>query len=144
GILRTLGAGLGFQANIAIRPRLGRTPDDVHLVLAIGDDLDVTVALRTHRYEADAAIFLARRLLANARLRPGGSFDHTDIAIRRHLEGDVAAISHQADIAVATGLGRRQRCPPDRKSTRLNSSHVAISYAVFCLKKKTPPGAVRV
>src|SRR5439155_10084339 len=26
----------------------------------------------------------------------------------------------------------------DRKSTRLNSSHVATSYAVFCLKKKTP------
>ena len=25
---------------------------------------------------------------------------------------------------------------PDRKSTRLNSSHVVISYAVFCLKKK--------
>src|SRR5262245_63969493 len=32
------------------------------------------------------------------------------------------------------------RCPgdekPDRKSTRLNSSHLGISYAVFCLKKK--------
>src|SRR5690625_6586507 len=28
--------------------------------------------------------------------------------------------------------------PGDRKSTRLNSSHVAISYAVFCLKKKRP------
>src|SRR5690625_6477362 len=28
------------------------------------------------------------------------------------------------------------RCSQDRKSTRLNSSHVAISYAVFCLKKK--------
>src|SRR5690625_5701044 len=27
----------------------------------------------------------------------------------------------------------------DRKSTRLNSSHVAISYAVFCLKKKKTP-----
>src|SRR5699024_12425130 len=27
----------------------------------------------------------------------------------------------------------------DRKSTRLNSSHVSISYAVFCLKKKTAP-----
>src|SRR5690625_6889864 len=27
--------------------------------------------------------------------------------------------------------------PGDRKSTRLNSSHVAISYAVFCLKKKS-------
>src|SRR3989442_2063653 len=28
------------------------------------------------------------------------------------------------------------RAPGDRKSTRLNSSHVRISYAVFCLKKK--------
>src|SRR5256884_4227076 len=28
------------------------------------------------------------------------------------------------------------RCPGDRKSTRLNSSHGYISYAVFCLKKK--------
>src|SRR5438876_9175754 len=28
------------------------------------------------------------------------------------------------------------RIPPDRKSTRLNSSHPSISYAVFCLKKK--------
>src|SRR5256885_7343084 len=27
----------------------------------------------------------------------------------------------------------------DRKSTRLNSSHLVISYAVFCLKKKIPP-----
>src|SRR5690554_7721228 len=31
---------------------------------------------------------------------------------------------------------RRRLGPPDRKSTRLNSSHVRISYAVFCLKKK--------
>src|SRR5437870_6879236 len=31
----------------------------------------------------------------------------------------------------------RNRVVLDRKSTRLNSSHVAISYAVFCLKKKT-------
>src|SRR5437868_13156490 len=29
-----------------------------------------------------------------------------------------------------------RRCHSDRKSTRLNSSHVSISYAVFCLKKK--------
>src|SRR5439155_14787045 len=34
----------------------------------------------------------------------------------------------------AEGPGPRYRS--DRKSTRLNSSHVAISYAVFCLKKK--------
>src|SRR5699024_12593172 len=36
-----------------------------------------------------------------------------------------------------TGTGRSsQGGPRDRKSTRLNSSHVSISYAVFCLKKK--------
>src|SRR5215510_16105911 len=36
------------------------------------------------------------------------------------------------------GRGHNLRCLEcgDRKSTRLNSSHVAISYAVFCLKKK--------
>src|SRR5690606_41737141 len=34
------------------------------------------------------------------------------------------------------GLRRRRR-RRDRKSTRLNSSHVKISYAVFCLKKKS-------
>src|SRR5437870_9702575 len=33
--------------------------------------------------------------------------------------------------------GGPQAAERDRKSTRLNSSHVAISYAVFCLKKKT-------
>src|SRR5256885_2532399 len=35
------------------------------------------------------------------------------------------------------GAGKRWR---DRKSTRLNSSHLVISYAVFCLKKKKRAG----
>src|SRR5438309_7824942 len=41
-------------------------------------------------------------------------------------------------VASALYLSRLQRraCSPDRKSTRLNSSHSSISYAVFCLKKK--------
>src|SRR5690625_6065670 len=40
--------------------------------------------------------------------------------------------------AMAVQLGTFEPRPvrEDRKSTRLNSSHVAISYAVFCLKKK--------
>src|SRR2546426_8332571 len=33
-------------------------------------------------------------------------------------------------------LGIAETCYLDRKSTRLNSSHLVISYAVFCLKKK--------
>src|SRR6266508_6403035 len=46
--------------------------------------------------------------------------------------------SHQCHLGFhAFGRNRRHEwiCR-DRKSTRLNSSHVAISYAVFCLKKK--------
>src|SRR3989442_3170586 len=39
-------------------------------------------------------------------------------------------------IAILDPAGRRGR---DRKSTRLNSSHVRISYAVFCLKQKKTP-----
>src|SRR5207249_12293864 len=38
------------------------------------------------------------------------------------------------DFVIATGVQRSVR-DLDRKSTRLNSSHVSISYAVFCLKK---------
>src|SRR5437870_6270950 len=45
--------------------------------------------------------------------------------LRRTVENAGLVVSN-----VSTGL-------QDRKSTRLNSSHVAISYAVFCLKKKT-------
>src|SRR2546430_12017380 len=45
--------------------------------------------------------------------------------------------SHQEAIAKANSLTK------DRKSTRLNSSHSQISYAVFCLKKKTP-SAIRI
>src|SRR5438034_6075013 len=38
--------------------------------------------------------------------------------------------------AASAGAGARTRQAGDRKSTRLNSSHTVISYAVFCLKKK--------
>src|SRR2546426_7898179 len=38
---------------------------------------------------------------------------------------------------LAAGQDRRERIVEDRKSTRLNSSHLVISYAVFCLKKNT-------
>src|SRR2546427_4634362 len=45
---------------------------------------------------------------------------------RRAGDGHAAAAAEDADLAPCT----------DRKSTRLNSSHSQISYAVFCLKKK--------
>src|SRR3712207_8348006 len=48
----------------------------------------------------------------------------------RGLRSVLAAAHATAPRALASAL------PPDRKSTRLNSSHANISYAVFCLKKK--------
>src|SRR5690606_41806803 len=44
------------------------------------------------------------------------------------------AFDYQRKMVVSTVVGYRN--DRDRKSTRLNSSHVKISYAVFCLKKK--------
>src|SRR5947209_17301016 len=43
---------------------------------------------------------------------------------------------HEDGHRPARGSGNRAGRWPDRKSTRLNSSHANISYAVFCLKKK--------
>src|SRR5256885_11700951 len=55
--------------------------------------------------------------------RPGGPAE-----IAPALVADLRAPACEAEIEV--------RCWRDRKSTRLNSSHLVISYAVFCLKKK--------
>src|SRR3712207_7222648 len=60
-------------------------------------------------------------------------------ADRRGLAGAVGAARDGADEAHArrgAADGARRRRAEDRKSTRLNSSHANISYAVFCLKKK--------
>src|SRR3712207_8041735 len=43
----------------------------------------------------------------------------------------------QGDQGDLTGQAGHPQVAEDRKSTRLNSSHANISYAVFCLKKKT-------
>src|SRR5579864_4472005 len=45
----------------------------------------------------------------------------------------VAAAAARADVRAGAAAGRGERRALDRKSTRLNSSHMSISYAVFCL-----------
>src|SRR3712207_7443581 len=54
------------------------------------------------------------------------------VAATTPVSGTYAALLGFAAMLVLIGL----RMPVDRKSTRLNSSHANISYAVFCLKKK--------
>src|SRR5256885_4338881 len=52
--------------------------------------------------------------------------------LRQHQGRRVAAHDSRGLVGKLPGIER----PQDRKSTRLNSSHLVISYAVFCLKKK--------
>src|SRR5699024_11491782 len=78
---------------------------------------------------------------------------HYDIAVRAGLH--CSPLAHQTLATTEQGIVRASLGPfnteqevdrflqaieeiADRKSTRLNSSHVSISYAVFCLKKKNP------
>src|SRR5207253_10750877 len=49
---------------------------------------------------------------------------------------DRPLVDHRQHARVAQAERAGERVGLDRKSIRLNSSHVAISYAVFCLKKK--------
>src|SRR5690606_40411654 len=65
---------------------------------------------------------------------------HALLRERRSLERRLLALAHYLLCKVRDGRSPgafhiRRPCT-DRKSTRLNSSHVKISYAVFCLKKK--------
>src|SRR5690606_41770481 len=54
----------------------------------------------------------------------------------RHLPRTRRAAGRAVRQEAVPPLQAVRRVPRDRKSTRLNSSHVKISYAVFCLKKK--------
>src|SRR5205814_4711758 len=67
----------------------------------------------------------------------------SDLSDRRRRAGESRASSTwrrssggRRKVAIEAMLMIKQNHPADRKSTRLNSSHLGISYAVFCLKKK--------
>src|SRR5256885_9726610 len=65
---------------------------------------------------------------------------HDALPIYRSRGGDAALVERRAELPREIERLRLRDARPardqDRKSTRLNSSHLVISYAVFCLKKK--------
>src|SRR5688572_31541257 len=67
-------------------------------------------------------------------------FPYTTLFRSRHSQKACASSERQRETARSTAPRLPGRCGEsrgaDRKSTRLNSSHSQISYAVFCLKKK--------
>src|SRR5690348_17807930 len=66
---------------------------------------------------------------------PSGSETWGKVSENRTIYGDLVVMIDVAAFMITIGT-------LDRKSTRLNSSHPSISYAVFCLKKKTQRVAV--
>src|SRR5256885_7101203 len=59
------------------------------------------------------------------------------------IKSVIAVMAAAVVVVLAAGAWESwQRFNADRKSTRLNSSHLVISYAVFCLKKKKDQGRV--
>src|SRR3712207_8242882 len=85
-------------------------------------------------------VFLMIRRPPRSTLFPYTTLFRSAVArrVERHLVRADAEAAHRDE---AVGRGQRLRrelgAGADRKSTRLNSSHANISYAVFCLKKKT-------
>src|SRR5256885_12591555 len=63
-------------------------------------------------------------------------FPYTTLFRSIRLQNDAVLTYLRTLTTDAQGKAVLTDLPPDRKSTRLNSSHLVISYAVFCLKKK--------
>src|SRR3712207_7552907 len=86
-----------------------------------------TTLFRSHALRR-AGVAVGQQRLAEGQVQ----LDGAGVAGQRAGGGQQRPGRHRAPVAVLRGL------PPvlDRKSTRLNSSHANISYAVFCLKKK--------
>src|SRR4051812_49573549 len=107
----------------------------------------VTDALRAHRETTRTGWRVlssgGQALLVLAHLRKGETY--RDLAVGfgvgttsayRYLPEALQVLASLASCSCDAARERRRRLRLDRKSTRLNSSHMSISYAVFCLKKK--------
>src|SRR5258707_5303566 len=73
-------------------------------------------------------LFRSSEWLETARLTHKAGLRSNATMLYGHIENDEDRVDHL--------LKHRRIRPQDRKSTRLNSSHANISYAVFCLQKK--------
>src|SRR5205814_6210028 len=101
----------------------------------------------SHRHHRDLHSFPTRRSSDLGQLSGGGLQVADDLGVEEVRDGrglllvrvDRQFSVHRADRRLGQhrdGQGELLELLADRKSTRLNSSHLGISYAVFCLKKK--------
>src|SRR5690606_39866025 len=84
------------------------------------------------RRSSDLLPPVARAAVVRPRVGRAQSLDHPACPARARVVGPTA----RRGLLTTCRVTGTTRWTLDRKSTRLNSSHVKISYAVFCLKKK--------
>src|SRR5690348_17731856 len=85
-----------------------------------------------------STLFPYTTLFRSAGAHRGEGIGHRLLGVVMGVDGDMAAgdgLTDRADDLLDL-VRQRAAIGVDRKSTRLNSSHPSISYAVFCLKKK--------
>src|SRR5258705_992057 len=114
-----VGELLLHRLSVAARPRVADEPPDAERQTAVRIHFDRHLVVRpadTARLHLEARLHVVERLL-----------EHLERVVTGPLLDDVEALVEDA-------FGRALLA--DRKSTRLNSSHLGISHAVFCLLKK--------
>src|SRR5690625_4768801 len=94
---------------------------------------DYDMAQILHKEMTDQGVDL---ILDDGLAKIGEDFIETNSGRRINAQAVVLAIGVRPETSLAEDADLEIGSTGDRKSTRLNSSHVAISYAVFCLKKK--------
>src|SRR5690606_16855633 len=125
-----------FQSKIAERQKADQPLVSIHDGQTAYAQIPHVLRHFVHRLVFEAVLDLRAHDLSHwgvgtSTLRHGA---HRDVAVGNHSDQSVVLLHRQrANVHFGHLLSRVSE---DRKSTRLNSSHVKISYAVFCLKKK--------
>src|SRR5690606_13566347 len=109
-----------------------------------GDESPQPAPARLQRTQREVEFAIATAQLDLARVLPAGADRVAAIIEAENLFDALTRPARPDDIAWQARVNRLEVLRlrgdfEDRKSTRLNSSHVTISYAVFRLKKKTTP-----
>src|SRR5207244_13071457 len=117
------GHAFGLHADAAVRR--GLTSGEAINLIVDNDVWQVDVAA----HGVNEVVATDPEAVAVAASDPDGQIVISKLHTSRHGQGPAMQSVHAICIDVTREIG-------DRKSTRLNSSHQIISYAVFCLKKK--------